>query len=555
MDHKEIALLVEKAKENDKSAMGKLYNETHKKAYFVALKMTKNEDDAMDILQDSFVKAFKKIDTLENPEQFQSWLNQIVANKCRDYLKKKKEIFFSETEDEDGNSIEDTFEEENISLIPDKSLDTAETKRLVMNIIEGLSEDQKLCVLMYYYENMSVGDIAEALECSTGTVKSRLNYARQKIKTEVENLEKTQGIKLYGIAPVPFVVWVLMRMSESTVVPRDIAPLVIESAVGTAGAAGAATAAGGTAGAAAGGAAGATGATAITGKTIALISAGVIAVGGIGVAVAVTNSEPEIDLSAYTYEYSEEIDGMIITDYNGEEIELIIPAEIDGKPVKEIGEEAFEKCKSIQTVVIPKNIETIGNGAFQYCTNLKEITIPDSVSSIGNRAFKYCKNLEGVTIPDRVTYLGSYTFYSCEKLEKISLSDNITQIEKSTFEHCRNLKEIIIPDGVKKIDELAFQECESLTKINIPYGVTSIGSMAFEYCTNLKEVVMPDGVKGIGSAAFNDCENLTEITLPNSIEGIGVWAFSDCPNIVVTYKGKTYTYAEIDDLYHDINYQ
>ena len=62
MDHKEIALLVEKAKENDKSAMGKLYNETHKKAYFVALKMTKNEDDAMDILQDSFVKAFKKID-------------------------------------------------------------------------------------------------------------------------------------------------------------------------------------------------------------------------------------------------------------------------------------------------------------------------------------------------------------------------------------------------------------------------------------------------------------------------------------------------------------
>ncbi|MBQ5315511.1 MAG: RNA polymerase sigma factor, partial [Oscillospiraceae bacterium] len=255
MDNKEIALLVEKAKENDKSAMGKLYNETHKKAYFVALKMTKNEDDAMDILQDSFVKAFKKIDTLENPEQFQSWLNQIVANKCRDYLKKKKEIFFSETEDEDGNSIEDTFEEENISLIPDKSLDTAETKRLVMNIIEGLSEDQKLCVLMYYYENMSVGDIAEALECSTGTVKSRLNYARQKIKTEVENLEKTQGIKLYGIAPVPFVVWVLMRMSESTVVPRDIAPLVIESAVGTAGAA---TVAGGTAGAAAGVGAGAT---------------------------------------------------------------------------------------------------------------------------------------------------------------------------------------------------------------------------------------------------------------------------------------------------------
>ena len=158
MEKKDIASLVERARNKDKSALDELYNATHKQAYFVAIKMTNNEDDAMDILQDSYVKAFTKLDKLENPEQFQSWFNQIVANGCRDFFKKKKAIYFSETEDEDGGTIADTFEDDDESIMPDKSLDNEETKRLVMKIIEGLSEEQKLCVLMYYYENMSVAD-------------------------------------------------------------------------------------------------------------------------------------------------------------------------------------------------------------------------------------------------------------------------------------------------------------------------------------------------------------------------------------------------------------
>ena len=294
MEKKDIASLVERARNKDKSALDELYNATHKQAYFVAIKMTNNEDDAMDILQDSYVKAFTKLDKLENPEQFQSWFNQIVANGCRDFFKKKKAIYFSETEDEDGGTIADTFEDDDESIMPDKSLDNEETKRLVMKIIEGLSEEQKLCVLMYYYENMSVADIAESLECSTGTVKSRLNYARQKIKSEVENLEKTQGIKLYSIAPIPFVIWVLTRTAEATVVPESVTAAVLgtattaagATAAGAAGTAGAATTAGTAAGTTAG-TAGTTAATAATGKIIAAVTAGVLVVGG-GTAAAIT---------------------------------------------------------------------------------------------------------------------------------------------------------------------------------------------------------------------------------------------------------------------------
>lgn len=75
-------------------------------------------------------------------------------------------------------------------------MDYAETKRLMKEILDGLPEDQKLCVLMYYYEELSVSDIADALGCSTGTVKSRLNYARKKIRNDVEELER-KGTKLY----------------------------------------------------------------------------------------------------------------------------------------------------------------------------------------------------------------------------------------------------------------------------------------------------------------------------------------------------------------------
>lgn len=83
-------------------------------------------------------------------------------------------------------------------------MDYAETKRLMKEILDGLPEDQKLCVLMYYYEELSVSDIADALGCSTGTVKSRLNYARKKIRNDVEELER-KGTKLYSVAPLPFI--------------------------------------------------------------------------------------------------------------------------------------------------------------------------------------------------------------------------------------------------------------------------------------------------------------------------------------------------------------
>lgn len=212
----ELEKLVKDAIAGEDTAIERIYEMTYRQGYSVAIQIVKNEQDALDMLQDAYVSAFRNLNSLQNPEKLRSWFNQIVANRCKDWLKKKKPQLFTDiTPEENDIDFEDTIENENMTFSPDQSVDYAETKRLMGEILDGLPEDQKLCVLMYYYEELSVSEIAETLGCSAGTVKSRLNYARKKIKSDVEALEK-KGTKLYNIAPLPFILWML-RTNESSI--------------------------------------------------------------------------------------------------------------------------------------------------------------------------------------------------------------------------------------------------------------------------------------------------------------------------------------------------
>lgn len=204
--------IVRGIKERNEKAIETFYSMTYKQGFSVAIQIVKNEQDAMDLLQDAYLSALLKIEQLNDSAKIKSWFNCIVANRCRDWLKKKKkhntQLFVELENDEYDEGVEDRFANENMQFSPDESVDYAETKRLMQKILDKLPEDQRLCVLMYYYEELSVGEIAQALDCSAGTVKSRLNYARKKIKDEVEELER-KGTKLYGIAPLPFIAWML----------------------------------------------------------------------------------------------------------------------------------------------------------------------------------------------------------------------------------------------------------------------------------------------------------------------------------------------------------
>lgn len=268
----DYAFLVEKAVENDRQAKEALYLFTSKSVYFVALKMTNNEQDAMDITHDSYMKAFDKLDTLQNPNQFSSWINRIAANLCKDYFKRIKPDFF---EDLSTDGMEFQLEDESGELPSDFSVNQ-NIKEIVHDVINILPEEQRLCVMMYYFDEMTVGEISEVLGVSEGTVKSRLNYARKKMKTEIDRLSE-QGVELRGIAVGLLFRNNLFAECEAVNVPEGILAELF-----------------GTGSAAISTAAGAKGISAAAKAIIAVVSSVVVVAGGVGAYLVLADNDNKI---------------------------------------------------------------------------------------------------------------------------------------------------------------------------------------------------------------------------------------------------------------------
>ena len=140
---------VQKAMKGDQEAYTYLYEKTYTKCFYLARKFLNSEHTAQDIVQDAYVKAFKSLDTLEDPEKFQSWIGTIVSNLAKNELKRRKVTLFSETENEDGHDISDTFVDDRVSVQPEVVMDQNETTRLMKEIIDTLTDEQRICVVLY----------------------------------------------------------------------------------------------------------------------------------------------------------------------------------------------------------------------------------------------------------------------------------------------------------------------------------------------------------------------------------------------------------------------
>ena len=280
--------LIRKAASGDQDAITELYELTYSSVYKTVKSMIADEDTVLDIVQDSFIKGFQSLDQLDTPENFRAWMKRIATNKAKDYLKKKKPILFTDMANEDGEEID--FRDDCLDHCPEEVLDRKETARLMQEILSTLSEDQRLVIGMFYYEEMSVREIADTLGCSENTVKSRLNYGRKKVEVKVKELEK-RGTKLYSLAPLPFLLWLFRMDAQAAEIPSG---MVLEAVTAECAAAG--TAAAGSAGTAvvastgAKAAAGA-GVKALTTKIIAGVLA-VTVVGG-GAMVAISSNDRE----------------------------------------------------------------------------------------------------------------------------------------------------------------------------------------------------------------------------------------------------------------------
>ena len=161
--------LVEQTKKGDMDAFEKLYTQTNRSVYFTALKLLANEDNAKDVMQDTYITAIEKLGELHDGAKFPQWVNAIAVNKCRRYFRKPAEDSLDE-QTEQGFDLSD-----DASFIPEEYVTNEVKRKVVMDIITRvLSDVQRQTVIMYYYNEMSLEQIAQAMDCPVKTVTTTL---------------------------------------------------------------------------------------------------------------------------------------------------------------------------------------------------------------------------------------------------------------------------------------------------------------------------------------------------------------------------------------------
>ena len=207
MEKNEFLKHVESFKNGNKNEFEIIYLESNSKLYnfIFSLSDSLNNDDCIELVQETYIQVNNKIETLKESRAFYSWMFTIARNKTLRYLeKRKKEVLLSE----DGQGLFEQQYETDEDFLPQDLLESKEKQRMILDILSSLPKEQNEVIYLRYYNGLSVKQIAEKLDISDGTVKSRLNYGRKKIQIEVEKLEK-KGTKLYGLTGLPLILFLL----------------------------------------------------------------------------------------------------------------------------------------------------------------------------------------------------------------------------------------------------------------------------------------------------------------------------------------------------------
>lgn len=174
----EEILAMRRCRRGSKEAFELFVRKYMKEAYFIALGLVGNREDAMDLSQEAFVRAYRNIKQLEPQRRFFPWFYQILKNLCFSHLRKRRRRQTSSldaTDCPEVGTVDDSFEPEVIA-------DRNETKKAVWKAIARLDDKHREVIILRHFRNLSYEQMAEALFCNKGTVTSRLYYARKRLK-------------------------------------------------------------------------------------------------------------------------------------------------------------------------------------------------------------------------------------------------------------------------------------------------------------------------------------------------------------------------------------
>jgi RNA polymerase sigma-70 factor (ECF subfamily) len=176
MDAHELQV-ISRCQQGDQEALKEIFNQYHQRVYRIAYGVVRQREEALDIVQEVFIKLFRSIGQFKGKSQFYTYLYRMAMNTAIDHSRKMKKVPPSTSDGEEGFQLSDDAERR-----PDRILDQKELEEKVKWATDQLSPDQKAVLIYREVEGLSYQEIAEAMGCSIGTVMSRLHYGRKKVQ-------------------------------------------------------------------------------------------------------------------------------------------------------------------------------------------------------------------------------------------------------------------------------------------------------------------------------------------------------------------------------------
>ena len=536
MDNKQTTALICALQNGDKQAASSIYEIFYNDIYYFILKTIKDPELAADLTQDTFIEILESIGNLRIPSAFIPWSKKIAYHKCTAFLRKKRDLLADEKED--GYSLLDLRKEDRWEFIPDENIDHKELQKTISDMIDALPEEQRNAIILRYYDELSIKDIAKIQKASEGTIKSRLSYGRKTIKSSIEEYENKNHVQIHCIGVVPVLLWFFKQERQSNGISLSgMTPIaetfttVITSSTKD-----------------------------ISKKIIALLTATLLVTSGASVAInrdSKTNKENKAETHTENMFYLEDSESEIsesLSDlpensvFEDVEDEDILPDNSDLAEDIVTSPNSMNLNQNVNTVPNDTGINEaenpVQNNSESSLTKNLSFTLSDDgsyyiLSDAKNYTYKHLsvpaeyKGLPVTTISEGCSLGSNITKLTLSKSisyidENALNTDNIVQItvaednpvyhsagncvidtaKKTLVLACRN--STIPSDGsVKIIGANAFRSNPFLTNINIPMGIEQILSYAFSGCSNLTDIFIPNSVNFISSDAFPNNVSIT----------------------------------------------